>query len=260
MQKNFMDKAKELKRILDMWSQRDLSLIGKITILKSLAYSKIIYQCGVLDPPPKFIEQIIELAFGFLWNKKPDKIKRKTIISTYEDGGLRMTEIKSFIKAQKVMWIKRFLSPEKASWKALLNLCLEDFLGTDTFKCLLDCKQKPESCPDFYWQMIKNWCEVKSITESIDTPITVRRQCVWLNENIRINNEPLKWNKWREKGINTIHDILDTTGNLLSPLEFEQKFNFKCDFMNYNALKDAIPKEWRALVKTMKIPLNATNF
>jgi hypothetical protein len=30
--------------------------------------------------------------------------------------------------------------------------------------------------------------------------------------------------------------------------------------MSYNALKDAIPKEWRTLVKTMKIPLNATDF
>ena len=47
-----------------------------------------------MDPPPKFIEQIVDLAFGFLWNNKPDKIKRKTIISDYEHGGLRMTDIK----------------------------------------------------------------------------------------------------------------------------------------------------------------------
>jgi hypothetical protein len=30
--------------------------------------------------------------------------------------------------------------------------------------------------------------------------------------------------------------------------------------MDFNALKDAIPKEWRILVKTMQIPINATNF
>jgi hypothetical protein len=45
IQKNFMDRAKDFKRILDMWSQRDLSLIGKITVLKSLAFSTVIYQC-----------------------------------------------------------------------------------------------------------------------------------------------------------------------------------------------------------------------
>jgi hypothetical protein len=74
MQKNFMDRAKEFKQILDMWRQRDLSLIGKITILKSLAFSKIIYQCGVLTIPPKYVETINELAYAFVWNNKPNKI------------------------------------------------------------------------------------------------------------------------------------------------------------------------------------------
>jgi hypothetical protein len=108
--------------------------------------------------------------------------------------------------------------------------------------------------------MIKDWNEVKSITELIDTPIDVRRQCIWLNENIRIKNEPFIWNIWREKGINSIHDILDSAGNFISPVVFEQKYNFKCDVMKFNALKDSIPKEWRTLVKTMKIPIDATNF
>jgi hypothetical protein len=107
MQKNFEDRAKEFKRILDMWLQRDLSLIGKITILKSLAFSKIIYQCGVLTSPPKFIEHIVDLAYKFVWNNKPNKIKRNTLIADYEHGGLRMLDIESFLKAQKVMWVKR---------------------------------------------------------------------------------------------------------------------------------------------------------
>ena len=41
MQNNFMDKEKEFKQILDIWLQRNLSLIGKITILKILAFSNI---------------------------------------------------------------------------------------------------------------------------------------------------------------------------------------------------------------------------
>jgi hypothetical protein len=121
MQKNFMDKEKEFKQILDMWLQRDLSLIGKITILKSLAFSKIIYPCGVITPPKDFIENIIDLAYNFIWHNKPDKVRRNTLIANYEEGGLKMLDIKSFIQAQKTMWVKRFLTPEQASWKALLT-------------------------------------------------------------------------------------------------------------------------------------------
>ena len=86
VQKNFQDRAKEFKRILDMWQMRDLSVIGKIAILKSLAFSKIIYQCGILPIPPKFAEHINDLAFKFIWNNKKDKVKRKTVIADYEDA------------------------------------------------------------------------------------------------------------------------------------------------------------------------------
>jgi hypothetical protein len=181
-----MDRAKEFQCILDMWSQRDLSLIGKITILKSLAFSKIIYQCGMITPPQHFLEHIIDIAYKFIWNNKNDKVKRKTLIADYQHGGLKMLDINSFVKAQKIIWIKRFLTPEKASWKALLNLSLKDFLGINTFKCSLNCKNQPEGFPEFYWNMIKIWCDIKNTTESIDTPIDIRRQCLWLNENINL--------------------------------------------------------------------------
>jgi hypothetical protein len=260
MQKNFMDKAKDFKQILDMWSQRDLSLIGKITILKSLAFSKIIYQCGVISPPKKFVDHIIDLSYKFIWNNKKDKIKRKTIISDYQDGGLKMLDINSFINAQKVMWIKRYLSPDKASWKALLTLNLKEFLNDDTFKCSLDCKNKPEKFPDFYWEILQIWNDLKNLTDPIDTPLNIRRQCIWLNENITIKNESIKWNSWIDKGINTIHDVLNMKGDFLTNQEIEQKFGLKCNAIDYNSLKDAIPKEWRKLVKTMRIPLEATDF
>jgi hypothetical protein len=152
-----MDKAKEFKRILDMWSQRDLSLIGKITILKSLAFSKIIYQTGIIPSPPKFIEHINDLAFKCIWKNKKDKIKRKTIIADYTEGGLKMLDINSFIKAQRAMWVKRLLSPDQASWKAVPMLYLSSLLGPDTFKCNMSCSIKPEGFPHFYWQILQNW-------------------------------------------------------------------------------------------------------
>ena len=34
----------------------------------------------------------------------------------------------------------------------------------------------------------------------------------------------------------------------------------KCDVLLYNKLKDAIPKEWRKIVKTMKVKVEAIDF
>jgi hypothetical protein len=255
-----MDRAKEFKRILDMWSQRDLSVIGKITILKSLAFSKVIYQCGILPIPENFANYISNIAYNFLWNNKPHKVKMKTVIADYEDGGLRMLDVHSFLNAQKAMWVKRLLSPENASWKAIPNIYLQELLGSDTFKCNMQCNTKPKDLPDFYWQVLKSWFEVKKLTNKDDNVFNLRRETLWLNENIKINNEELNWKGWQEKGINIIHEIVDFQGNFLTLEQLNQRFNVKCDTLCYNSLKNSIPIKWRQLLKTMNVTEKTINF
>jgi hypothetical protein len=210
--------------------------------------------------PPQFIENIKNLAYAFVWQNKPNKIKRDTLIADYAKGGLKMLDIESFIKAQKTMWIKRFLSTNNASWKALLTLNLDNLLGKDTLKCTMDCLEKPADFPNFYWLALKTWFEIKRLTQPITTPIDVRRECLWLNENIKVNKKQIKWNLWHSKGINQIHDIVNNKGEFLTPHEIEQKFGLLCNKMNYNKLKDAIPQAWRKLLKTMKVTENVIDF
>ena len=40
----------------------------------------------------------------------------------------------------------------------------------------------------------------------------------------------------------------------------EGKYNITCDVFKYNTLKDAIPKEWRKTLQSMKIPPEAISF
>jgi hypothetical protein len=260
MQKHFMDRAREFKRILDMWLQRDLSLIGKITILKSLAFSKIIYQCGVLPIPPNFVEYITNLAYAFVWNNKPNKIKKDTLIADYSQGGLKMLDIPSFLKAQKVMWVKRLLTPDKASWKALPCLYLESQLGLDIFKCRAICTDKPAGFPDFYWQVLQAWFETKDLIKLELTPYNIRKECLWLNKEIKTKKKVLFWNDWHTSGINIIHDIVNKEGKFLTVNEIEQKYEMKCNFLKYNKLKESIPQEWRKILKTKKFALEDISF
>jgi hypothetical protein len=260
IQKNFMDRAKEFKRILDMWLQRDLSLIGKITILKSLAFSKVLYQCGVMAAPPDFIEYLNSLAYNFVWSNKPNKIKRLTLIADYEQGGLKMLDINSFIKAQKAMWVKRLLSPDNASWKALPNLFMAGLLGNDTFKCNINCDERPINFPEFYWQVMKYWFEAKEIIQIPDTAFNIRRESLWLNKNIKVHNKELRNQSWHNNGINIIHDIVNERGQFLSSNEIENKYGVKCNALKYNTLKDAIPSSWRKTLQSMKITQAAISF
>ena len=253
IQKNFTDKSKIFKKVLDLWSQRDLSLIGKITILKSLAFSTLTYQCCSLTPPEDFIKTVNDMAFSFLWSKKPDKIKIKTIIADYLDGGLKMLDIETFIKAQKIMWIKRLCKPGDASWKAYPQYIFKKQLGINSFKCNLNINNIPK-VDNFYWSILKNWTDIQEREEDTLTAIDIRRQVLWLNKAIIINKQEIKWNEWVNKNIFLIHDIIDNKGNFLTMNELNHMYGIKNDIMKYNSLKDAIPKKWRELLKDMDIP------
>ena len=195
-----------------------------------------------------------------MWSNKPNKVRRKTIIADYGQGGLKMLDVKSFLKAQKVMWVKRLISPEAASWKAVPLLYLDTFLGVDTFKCSMTCKVKPHNFPTFYWQILLAWFEVKRLTKVVETPLEVRKECLWFNQDIKMQKNEIHWHEWSKNGINTIHDIINQDGKFLTASEIEAKYNVKCDALKFNSLKDVIPERWRKIVKTQVIADEDLNF
>jgi hypothetical protein len=192
IQKNFTDKIKIVKKILDLWAQRNLSLIGKITILKSLAFSTLTYQCCMLATPENFLNEVNDIAYTFLWSNKPEKIKRKTIIADYSDGGLKMLDIKSFVNAQKIMWIKRLTRGDMKSWKAYPCYILDKLMGLQTFKCNLDITKNP-NINEFYWSILKAWNTITEINRQDMTILEIRRQSLWLNKHIKVNKSEIKW-------------------------------------------------------------------
>ena len=77
---NITPKLQDFKNCLKQWQHRKLTLIGKITVIKTFALPKLIYPLTVLPNIDEVtIKDIIDSMFKFLWDDKPDKIKRKLI-------------------------------------------------------------------------------------------------------------------------------------------------------------------------------------
>ena len=96
---NFEPKFKKIERTMKSWSNKYLSPIGKITIIKSLIISKLNHLFLTLPNLNNgLLNQFIKKIFDFIWDGKPDKIKRETIAQIYELGGLNMLNLKQYIK------------------------------------------------------------------------------------------------------------------------------------------------------------------
>ena len=83
--KNFEQKLNSMKNILNLWKSRNLTLHGRIIILKSLALSKLVYNASVLSFSPEFTSSVKSAISQFVWNNRP-KIKHNTMIGPKTKG------------------------------------------------------------------------------------------------------------------------------------------------------------------------------
>ena len=80
---SFIEKIEKVMCILDKWTARRLTILGKTTIIKTLAASQIVYILSSLPTPPGVLKTINSILYDFLWDGKGDTIKRTTMINSY---------------------------------------------------------------------------------------------------------------------------------------------------------------------------------
>ena len=90
---NFLNHIIKLKTVLNMWRMKNLSLLVKIGIFKTLAFSKIIYLTLVVFVACSTINLLNKIRKDTLWYKKNAKIKHETLCCDYPNGGLKSTDI-----------------------------------------------------------------------------------------------------------------------------------------------------------------------
>ena len=110
VQLNYDDKLVQIRKILNSWSRRNITPFGKITVIKTLALSKLTHLFMSLpDPHSDFLDELNKLLFAFLWNGKTDKVKRVVTFQPFEAGGLKMIDVKCFLAALKITWLRKIL-------------------------------------------------------------------------------------------------------------------------------------------------------
>ena len=99
------------------WNNRYLTPLGKITIVKTFLISKLIHLFTSLPTPSdEFIKKVETQIYQFLWDGKPDKIKRTQAIQHYKNAGLHMLDIKHVIKSLKISWFRRLVDNTDNPW------------------------------------------------------------------------------------------------------------------------------------------------
>ena len=121
-EKNFIEWPDSIKKLINIWSLRGLSLYGKVTIIKSFLISKFVYVCSILPTPKEVVGELNRLLFKFLWNGV-DNVTRVSAINDYERGGLKMIDVDCMIRSLRLGWLQRVFNDSSATWKRYFFIC-----------------------------------------------------------------------------------------------------------------------------------------
>ncbi|RUA06506.1 MAG: hypothetical protein DSY43_01870 [Gammaproteobacteria bacterium] len=121
------------KSILSMWKMRNLTLYGKSQVVRSLAISQLLFVCSKISVPHSFIKKVEKEITKFLWNEKKPKVKYKTLIADYNEGGIRLPDFESIIQANRAGWALKLTmdSKERSYWKYFAQILFKSFGGLD---------------------------------------------------------------------------------------------------------------------------------
>ena len=77
---NYEAKITKAKSWINVWNRRDLTVMGKVMIIKSLIFSQFSYLAiPLIKPSSSLIKSIDTLTFNFLWCCKRDKMQREVV-------------------------------------------------------------------------------------------------------------------------------------------------------------------------------------
>jgi exonuclease III len=113
------DLKMKLTKQLNILKGRNLTLIGKVTLLNITLLSKLWYIATCIILTPAFHIWVERLIFNFIWGSKCEKMKRLTLIRPYNEGGLGAVHIKSRCAALYIKHLTHLVENPDKLWASL---------------------------------------------------------------------------------------------------------------------------------------------
>jgi hypothetical protein len=83
---NWENKIDKINNLFFSWGKRNLTILEKIMIIKALVIPIFTFVSSACVVPDKYRKEIERKCFKFIWDGKPDKVKRTTMIGNFEMG------------------------------------------------------------------------------------------------------------------------------------------------------------------------------
>lgn len=251
---NWTNKLEEFQKTLDCWRTRELTLFGKIVIVKTLGLAKINYSATMVEIPENITNRLEAMVENFIWKGRKRRIKKNILQLPVGEGGISQIDIKSHLEALKASWVPRILRNLNARWSFIPQYYLNKFGKNHAIFNFnfIDVSQFPpiKKIPLFYQEVVISFNRSKGVNKPI-CKTDFLNSVVWGNQNFMFNvrgkTQTSLYNRhWIDSGILKMSDIVSQDGNILSQ-KIKALIQNKTDYISTQSKIIDVVKQYKQL-------------
>ena len=246
---NWQERIDKIIRLCGSWSRRNLSIFGKVLILKTFGVSQLTYLMQSLTLPESVLNRLTQIFYRFIWKKRFsnrrafEKIKRTVLNGSRLEGGLNVPNLHALQTANLLTWAEKILDGKAETWKAIPQHALRGVGSLAAFEASVDSKRclGSSSIKNHFWKrVLETWLDRKDNTTKPQTQCKCM-EVIANNKEIQINNKSIWLPSLLNKNIVRLKDVT-IRGRMMTLEEFrEQHGPYPRSWMDHMVLTNAIP-------------------
>jgi len=197
---NFDEILKSIKEKLQRWKCRDLTILGRIQIVKTFVTPLFMYRASLICVQKDTVMEVNRLLFQFICKGK-DKVKCLSLVSDIDKGGLKAPHVELIIKSQRIMCCKKFADDQQSNWKIIFSHYLKNVGSKLLLCCAFDLKKLPINLPIYYEECLRCFAEYSCVSRITEQALCqeIHNTVIWNNKFICIQGRSIFYVSYLEK-------------------------------------------------------------
>ena len=219
IEENWTERLKIIKHLMNTWSKRDLSMHGKVVIIKTFLLSQFNFVMQSIGLPETVLTTINTLLYKFLWqrrfnNRKAfEKIKRGVLQQDYDIGGLKMVDMRLLQQCYYLQWAGKLYKSKGENWTCIPKFHLSKIA---TGNRVFEINGQPRhvkllhDIENTFWKTVLTiYLQNKELETEDVTKDDFHNQLLFNNSLVQYRNKSLHLTTWKNKGLELVKDIIN---------------------------------------------------
>ena len=240
----------KMLKVMNNWSNRSLTVLGKIQIINTLVAPLATQFFAVLPSPENsYFKKLNTEISKFIWDGRSAKIAFDKLTYEYAQGGLKLVNFWLKDKSLKATWVQELITTKISFWKTIAFKVLPMPPAMIFELNIKNSKVSDLKISNRIWSdIVKAWSYLNF--EIPTSRCEIAKQNIWFNGAMLSQLTP---NSLLGLGIIYVQDLFDQNGKIMSYEQLCDSYKEKINFLDVIKVQKAIPKKWKVLMEKGKI-------